>query len=132
MYQFDDEAKSVGTTLLALRQAVGLTQEQLAEKAKVSASAYSRHETGREAPSIRIVARYARELGLHLPEFFRIHDEIQKAIRRTSESPAWWLNVDESVHAENARALDRRRAADEFAAAATRAIEVLYRTLGRS
>ncbi len=48
-----------------LREAEGLTQEQLAQRAKVSQAYLSRLEAGqRKAPTIRIAQRLAKALGV--------------------------------------------------------------------
>ena len=46
-----------------LREEAGLTQEELAEKAQISARAVSRYETGEAIPDLRIIHKLAWGLG---------------------------------------------------------------------
>lgn len=58
----DPELIRVGATIKALREARGLSQEQLASKAVLSRPYLANIETGRKKPSIKAVARLAGAL----------------------------------------------------------------------
>lgn len=56
-------------TIRRLREAEGITQEQLAKRAKVSQGYLSRLEAGdRKAPSIKIAQKLAQALGVPVGE----------------------------------------------------------------
>lgn len=59
------------TTLRELRDARGLTQEQVAEAAGTSQSHYSKIELGRVSPTIRTVKKIADVLGVDPIELLR-------------------------------------------------------------
>lgn len=58
--------KTFGKALRAAREAAGLTQRELAEKADVADKYLSRVEVGAATPSIFIASKFARALGLPL------------------------------------------------------------------
>ena len=58
--------KSFGKALRAAREAAGLTQRQLAEKADVADKYLSRVEVGAATPSIFVASKFAAALGLPL------------------------------------------------------------------
>jgi transcriptional regulator with XRE-family HTH domain len=121
------DPKSLGRTLAALRKIVGLTQAQMAKKAKVSLSTYNRHESGREAPNARLLVAYARELGYLLAEFLQLHEVLERGRERVQRGPNWWRNLSETARLENLQALEARQAIQEFEAATTVLIERLRR-----
>ncbi len=51
-----------------MREAKQLTQEELAERLKVSQSWYSRIETGREVPNLKRLQQIARALGVKVKD----------------------------------------------------------------
>jgi transcriptional regulator with XRE-family HTH domain len=53
---------SPNRTLKALRIFKGLEQAQVARAARISQQAYSRIETGRQSPDLKVAARIARVL----------------------------------------------------------------------
>jgi transcriptional regulator with XRE-family HTH domain len=57
--------KSVGKKLKRRRKECGLTQEQLAERVKVSTVYIGYIEQGRYTPSLKLLDRIARELRDH-------------------------------------------------------------------
>lgn len=56
----------IGATVKALREARGMSQEQLAQAAMLSRPYLANIEAGRKRPSIKAVARLAAEL--HVPQ----------------------------------------------------------------
>ncbi len=52
--------------LITRRRAMGITQQELAERADASPSLISRIENGLETPSVRMLGRLARGLGSSL------------------------------------------------------------------
>lgn len=123
------DAKSLGVTLAALRKVAGFNQQEMAKRAGVSVSTYSRHESGREAPSMRLVAAYARELGYLLSEFLRLHEELHRSRRRVAQGTSWWRNLDQKTEVENLHALEARKALSEFEAVSSALIERFRRHL---
>ncbi len=59
-----------GQRVRDLRKKKGLTQEQLAEMAKIDYSYLNAIEAGRKNPSLKRIAKLARVLEISLPEFF--------------------------------------------------------------
>lgn len=62
----DERSKTVvafGKNVSRLRNAIGLTQEKLAEKADLDRSSLQRIEWGKQNPSVDIVARLKHSLG---------------------------------------------------------------------
>lgn len=57
-----------------LRRSANLTQERLAEKAKISVDFLSLIERGRNAPSFENIENLARALGLPIAELFRVEE----------------------------------------------------------
>lgn len=55
---------SLGSTVRRLRNEASLTQEQLAERAQISASYLSHIESDRKEPSLKVLRRLAREVGV--------------------------------------------------------------------
>lgn len=127
----EDDARAIGSTLQAVRRAVGLTQEEMAERCEVSASTYARHESGDDAPSARLMVRYSRELGLLQAEFFQVHDELQKARRRVRQGASWWRGLDRETLKANDRAVQDRRLMDQFSQTASRLLDAMHRRLNQ-
>ncbi len=59
-----DLAKSIGETARVARSALGLTQEDAAERISVSVEFYARIERGTSLPSVPTLARIAGSLGV--------------------------------------------------------------------
>lgn len=68
--RIDAAARAVGKRVKELREAAGMTQDELGQKAKLSAKFISQVETGQANPSIGVVARLSAGLGMALPAFF--------------------------------------------------------------
>ncbi len=64
-------AAIVGTNIACRRKAVGLTQEQLAEKLCISGASLSRIEKGMAAPRFPRLEELAEILGCHVADLFR-------------------------------------------------------------
>lgn len=62
----------LGRKIARHRQAIGLTQSQLAEMADVQQETISRIETGRRAPSLGLTYRLSAALEVDLHELFRL------------------------------------------------------------
>ena len=54
----------LGQRIAALRRQTGLTQAQLAGRLQISPSAMGMYEQGRREPSVDILLRLSRELGV--------------------------------------------------------------------
>ena len=64
-------AAIVGTNIASRKKAVGLTQEQLAEKLSISGASLSRIEKGMAAPRFPRLEELAEILGCHVADLFR-------------------------------------------------------------
>jgi transcriptional regulator with XRE-family HTH domain len=64
-----------GPTLRARRLSAGLTQERLAELAEITPIYVSELERGRYSPSLAVVERLARALGLRVSELMAAAEE---------------------------------------------------------
>ena len=60
--------RQIGMTLRKLRDAKGMSQGALAKKARISREHLSRLEAGRYDPSVGVVQRLAKALGVGLME----------------------------------------------------------------
>jgi transcriptional regulator with XRE-family HTH domain len=81
-------AERVGARIVALRQDRGLTQEALAWQAEFGSKGYlSRIESGQRMPSVAVLERLAKELGVELRDLFvfpeeSVVDAAHEAVRR--------------------------------------------------
>ena len=66
-----DWRQIVGANIGRLRRARGLTQEQLAFRAKIDLTYMGGIERGQRNPSLLVVEQISRALGIELPELFR-------------------------------------------------------------
>lgn len=83
-----DLDRRLGARLKGLRQARGLTLEQLAERSGVSRAMISRVERGESSPTAALLDRLCAGLGVLLSALFR--DEAQGGpLVRRSEQPVW-------------------------------------------
>jgi transcriptional regulator with XRE-family HTH domain len=60
----------LGRRIQKIRQQKGLTQEQLAEKIRVSTTFVGYVETGHRVPNLKMVYKIARALGVKVKEIF--------------------------------------------------------------
>lgn len=65
------EAEQFGTVVRRLRESRGLTQEQLAERAEVSATYIGFVERGDNVPTLTIIIQIASALGVRPAELLR-------------------------------------------------------------
>ena len=68
-------AAIVGTNIAHRRKAVGLTQDQLAEKLNISGASLSRIESGMAAPRFPRLEEMAEIFGCHVADLFRKEDD---------------------------------------------------------
>ncbi len=68
-------AELFGRRLRSLREARGLTQQQLGETAEVSYKYVGAIERGEENPSLRVLASLAGALGVELRDLFELQHE---------------------------------------------------------
>jgi transcriptional regulator with XRE-family HTH domain len=62
--------KAIGRRIKEIREKKGLTAEQLAWKHNISKGYWSRIESGDRIPSIPMLDKIAKALGVHLKDFF--------------------------------------------------------------
>ena len=84
----------LGQRIKFFREELGLTQQQLADKAEISSKAVGRYEHGSRVPSVEIAKRIATALGISVNELL-----YPEAIRENPDSitvkiPADILNLD--------------------------------------
>jgi transcriptional regulator with XRE-family HTH domain len=72
--QRDETAKVFGERIRALRRRSSWSQEQLAERARLHRTYVVGIELGTRNPSLKIMARLARALGVPLPSLFETAD----------------------------------------------------------
>ena len=89
--------KAVGARLQQIRQAAGLTQEQLAEAIDVQPVTISRFETGHRALSITVLADVAHVLETSIGELLDIKRPMPKPKRLAGETELvrTWRKLDE-------------------------------------
>ena len=69
---------NMGTKIIALRKAKGMTQEQLAAALGVSAPAVSKWETGSSYPDITLLCPLARALGTDVDNLLAFEEELSQ------------------------------------------------------
>lgn len=76
-----------GMRMKELRKNVGLSQEELAEKAEISSKYISRIEMGQHFPSIDTLVKLADALNVELKDFFEFAHEAEnpKELKRVIE-----------------------------------------------
>jgi transcriptional regulator with XRE-family HTH domain len=70
-----DLRPALGARIKELRTGLGISQEALAERASLHWTYISDLERGRQTPTVDVVNRLARALGVTLAEFFSVFDE---------------------------------------------------------
>ncbi len=70
-----NEEALIGTRLREIRQQLGLTQAQLAERVEVSRQTINYVENGTYCPSTYLALRLARELSVPFEELFYLKDQ---------------------------------------------------------
>jgi len=76
---------AIGQRIRALREAIGLSLRDLAERSGVSAPMLSQVERGETSPTLAIASRIAAGLDLRLSQLLRLDEGGQVAIVRASE-----------------------------------------------
>jgi transcriptional regulator with XRE-family HTH domain len=71
--------KKLGGRIRLFREAAGLTQEQLAERADISVNFAGTTERGQEIPSVQTCGRIAAALGVSLHELFRFEEDSERS-----------------------------------------------------
>ena len=80
--------KTLGTVLKARREAMGLSQRELARRLDVKASHVGYLETGRRRPSLSLLSRIGDVLGLERePLFLLAHPEAKQLLNSHREEP---------------------------------------------
>jgi transcriptional regulator with XRE-family HTH domain len=79
-------AAAIGARLRSERQRLGVTLEDAADAAGLSAGMLSRIENGKAVPSLRALARLSRALTIPMPEFFGgLEDEREATLVRAGQ-----------------------------------------------
>jgi transcriptional regulator with XRE-family HTH domain len=79
-------AAAIGARLKEERRRLGVTLEDAAEAAGLSAATLSRIENGKAVPSLRALTRLSRALTIPMPEFFEgLEDESEATLIRAGE-----------------------------------------------
>ena len=100
------DQKKIGRFLKELRKEKVITQEQLAEKIKVSGRTVSRWETGSNMPDISLLAELADFYDVSIPE---IIDGERKSEQMNEELKETVIKVTDYTETNNARLLKRVR-----------------------
>jgi transcriptional regulator with XRE-family HTH domain len=69
-----DLRPALGARIKELRRRLGISQEELADRASLHWTYLSDLERGRQSPTVDVVNRLARALGVSLAEFFAPFD----------------------------------------------------------
>lgn len=78
------EARLIGLRIKELRKNKGLSQEELAEKADTSPNYLSRMERGTENPTLEMLIKLSRSLGVEMWELFDFgHEGSQKEVKES-------------------------------------------------
>ena len=100
------DQKKIGRFLKELRKEKDITQEQLAEKIKVSGRTVSRWETGSNMPDISLLAELADFYDVSIPE---IIDGERKSEQMNEKLKETVIKVTDYTETNNARLLKRVR-----------------------
>ncbi|MGN6215945.1 MAG: helix-turn-helix domain-containing protein [Solirubrobacterales bacterium] len=74
----DESLAALGLVIAAIRKEKGLTQEELAERAKVDVDDIDATESGHRNPTWGTVRKISYGLGLALPELIRRVEEVER------------------------------------------------------
>ena len=66
----DELLASIGKRIRTAREALGLSQEEVAARARLNTSYLSQIERGRKSPSLEVLVRIAGAVNLSLPDLF--------------------------------------------------------------
>src|SRR5215211_1282095 len=81
------EALAVGVRVKALREAMGLSLRDLAERSSVSAPMLSQVERGETSPTLAVAAKIASGLELTLSQLLRLDEGQHVVVTRAGERP---------------------------------------------
>ena len=84
-----DLGSAIATTLLAARQARGLSGGALSDRSGVSRAMISKIERGETQPTAVLLSRLAAALGMTLSELVARAEQDQKRLARREEQPVW-------------------------------------------
>lgn len=73
------QRQRIGPAIRRMRRQNGLTLDDLAHQASISASHLSRLERGQTLPSFQVLSDIAHVLGADVDEFVRLEDEVKQA-----------------------------------------------------
>lgn len=79
------DQQKIGQFIQARRKALGLTQQQLADKIGVTNKAVSKWELGRSVPDVGLFEALCRELGVSLPELLAGHEIVEQERQSAAE-----------------------------------------------
>jgi transcriptional regulator with XRE-family HTH domain len=85
----DTLSTAIATTLLAARQARGLSGGALADRSGVSRAMISKIERGETQPTAVLLSRLASALGMTLSELVARAEQDQKRLARQQDQPTW-------------------------------------------
>src|ERR1700735_3292668 len=80
-----DSPPALGARVKALREAMGLSLRDLAERSGVSAPMLSQVERGETSPTLQVAARIAGGLELRLSQLLRLDEDGAVSVVRRSE-----------------------------------------------
>ena len=86
----------LGANLKIYRNACGLSQSKLAEKADTATNYISAIEAGRRFPSVEMLEKLAFALGIDTPEFFSMKPEQFDIAKKELEEQVW-LNIGQNI-----------------------------------
>ena len=86
----------LGTNIKIYRNARGLSQSKLAEKAETATNYISAIESGRRFPSVEMLEKIASVLGIDTPELFSIKPVQFETIKKEMEEQVWF-NIGQNV-----------------------------------
>ncbi len=73
-----DIKKALGSRIKSVRKSLGMTQEQLAEKANISVTFIGLTERGVNIPSVKTCESIAKAMGVTLSELFAVDETNEK------------------------------------------------------
>ena len=85
-----DPGATLGPRVRALREAMGLSLRDLAERSGVSAPMLSQVERGETSPTLAVAAKIAAGLELTLSQLLRLDEGEHVAVSRAGEPGARW------------------------------------------
>jgi len=94
--QMTNLRKLLGSNTKIYRNACGLSQAKLAEKADTATNYIAAIEAGRRFPSVEMLEKIAFALGIDTPELFSI-GLIQSAVAKKELEAQIWLNIGQNI-----------------------------------